>query len=150
MSSSADPKSTKKSNSRVGPPVESHLLKEIKANQRAAQEARTAALVANYGEQEVLNEDSDPPLVDLYEVGRVNVLNREVGDCPELTSGDIAIIDLSESGGTWKGEQRPFGLVLTRGPGELLIISNTCCRPGEFNVRYDAPFPEEESNRNPE
>jgi hypothetical protein len=150
MSSSADPKSTKKNNSRVGPPVESQLLKELKANQRAAQEARTEALVADYKELEVLDEASDPPLVDLYEVGRVNVLNRDIEDYQELTSGDIAIIDLSESGGTWKGEYRSFGLVLTRGPGELLVISNTCCRPGEFHVKYDAPFPEEESDRNPE
>jgi hypothetical protein len=142
MSSSADPKSTKKNNSRVGPPVESQLLKELKANQRAAQEARTAALVADYRELEFQDEVSDPPLVDLYEVGRVNVLNRDIEDYQELTSGDIAIIDLSESGGTWKGEQRSFGLVLTRGPGELLVISNTCCRPGEYHVKYDSPFPE--------
>ena len=142
MSSSTRSKSEHKKSSRVGPPVESKLLKELKANQRAAQEARTAALVADYRELEVLEEASDPPLVDLYEVGRVNVLNGDVGNCEELTSGDIAIIDLSESGGTWKGEQRSFGLVLTRGPGELLVISNTCCRPGEYHVKYDSPFPE--------
>ena len=64
MSSSADPKSTRKNNSRVGPPVESQLLKELKANQRAAQEARTAALVADYRELEFQDEVSDPPLVD--------------------------------------------------------------------------------------
>ena len=143
MSSSANNKTVKpkKSRSRVGPPLTSKELEAVKAKQRSDQQARTearaAALTSN-----VPDEAGDPPLVDLYEVGRVNVLNREVENFQELTSGDIAIIDLSESAGPWTGERRPFGLVLTRGQGELLIITDTCCQPGQFNIRYDSPFPD--------
>ena len=143
MSSSANdkPVKPKKSRSRVGPPVVTKELEAVKAKQRSDQQARTEARTAALA-SEVPDVAADPPLVDLYEVGRVNVLNRDIEDFQALTSGDIAIIDLSESAGTWTGERRPFGLVLTRGPGELLVITDTCCLPGQFHVRYDSPFPD--------
>ena len=156
MSSSARTKTAKPKKSRVGPPEASEGLKAVKAKQRADQQARTDALVSEY------KEFGPDPVVDLYNVGRANVLNDEIEaatleapaidlTAPEQSSatvahpfreGDIAIIDLSESAGVWKGERRPFGLVLTRGPGELLVINDTTCRPGEYVVRYDAPFPD--------
>jgi hypothetical protein len=129
MSSSADPKPSKKKNPRVGPPEESQLLKELKANHRAEQEARTAALVAEY-------KDLGPdPTVGLYEVGRAQLLNESsvATIAQPFMESSVALIDLSESAGVWKGERRPFGLVLTRGPGELLIITDSTCRPGEFS-----------------
>ena len=154
MSSSAPPKTVKPKKSRVGPPVVSDQLKAVKAKLQSDQQARTDALVSEY------QEFGPDPVVDLYNVGRANVLNQEIEaatlEAPviDLTEphqssatvaqpfreGDIAIIDLSESAGVWKGERRPFGLVLTRGPGELLVINDTTCNPGEYVVRYDAPF----------
>ena len=152
MSSSARAKTVKPKKSRVGPPEGSEGLEAVKARQRTDQQARTDALVSEY-------QDFGPdPVVDLYTVGRANVINEEIQaaaskapviDLTEQSSatvahpyreGDIAIIDLSESAGVWKGERRPFGLVLTRGPGELLVINDTTCRPGEYVVRYDPPF----------
>ena len=129
MSSSAGKKPVNKKGSRVGPPAVSQQLKDVKANQRADQQARTDALV------------------DLYEVGRAQVLHAGT----EATSTVRADIDLSEQAGPWKGARRPFGLVLTRGVlGELLLISESTSNPGEWVVKYDAPFPDVETPFNPE
>jgi hypothetical protein len=129
MSSSAGQKAGNKKSSRVGPPVESRQLKDVKGKQRADQQARTDALV------------------DLYEVGRAQVLHAGT----EATSAVRADIDLSEQAGPWKGARRPFGLVLTRGVlGELLLISESTSNPGEWVVKYDAPFPDVETPFNPE
>ena len=49
-------------------------------------------------------------------------------------------IDLSSEAGAWKLEHRPYGFVLSRGPGELLIVSNSSERPGEWSVIYDEPI----------
>jgi hypothetical protein len=129
MSSSAGQKAGNKKSSRVGPPVESRQLKGVQAKQRADQQARTNALV------------------DLYEVGRAQVLQAGIQGA---SSAEHADIDLSDQAGPWKGERRPFGVVLTRGPGELLLISESTSRPGEWVVKYDAPFPEVETSFNPE
>jgi hypothetical protein len=146
MSSSADSKPVKNKNSRVGPPVESEQLKALKAKQRADQEARTEALVAEY-------KDFGPdPTVDLYQVGRAQVLSASsyATTAEPSTETNSAHIDLAESAGSWKGERRPFGLVLTRGFGELLVLTESPSHPGVWVVKYDPPFPEEETALYPE
>ena len=137
MSSSAEEQSKKKKRSRA-PPVESQELKDVKVQRRADQQARTDALVAEYKDLAL------DPDVDLYEVGRARLLHESsVAEVAQpFTESSAALVDFSESAGVWKGERRPFGLVLTRGFGELLVITDSTCRPGEFHVKYDAPFEE--------
>ena len=43
-----------------------------------------------------------------------------------------------------------FGLTLTRGSGELLVLIESSYRPGEWCVQYDPPFDQDEEGANPE
>ena len=138
MSSSAGGKPVKEKSTRVGPPMESRLLKALKDKQQADQQARTDALVAEYKDLAL------DPDVDLYEVGRARLLNESsVAEVAQpFTESNAVLVDFSESAGVWKGERRSFGIVLTRGFGELLVITESTSSPGEFHVKYDAPFKE--------
>jgi hypothetical protein len=74
-----------------------------------------------------------------------------VGDRSYDHSRDCnASIDLTEGAGVWKGQLSSFGLTLTRGPGERLVLIESSYRPGEWCVQYDPPLPEEESSDGPD
>ena len=153
MSSSASSKNNDKKKSRAGPPVENQQLRDLKKNQRAEQQARTRARVAE------LQLPGPDRIQDLYQVGRANVLAAELDAEIQAALSEPPVIDLSDPdptgpdlssiAGCWSGERRPNGLVLTRGDGELLLISESTVRPGEWHIKYDAPFPEG-TNLNPE
>jgi hypothetical protein len=139
MSSSAGAKTDQKK----GIPKESKALLAIKEEARVNLEARTAALTARYAGGNT----------DLFEVGRTQVLQAHGEGLPfpgPIAEHTEATIDLSAHAGFWRGERRPFGIVLTRGPGELLVVSESTSRPGEWTVKYDPPFPEEGTALNPE
>jgi hypothetical protein len=50
--------------------------------------------------------------------------------------------DLSTQAGCWYGERRTNGVVLSRGFGETLRISESSVRPGEWKLTYEPPLPE--------
>ena len=52
----------------------------------------------------------------------------------------IAEIDLSEGAGTWKVDHREGRIVLTRGLGEVLLISRCSGSGKDWSVEYDEPI----------
>ena len=75
-------------------------------------------------------------------VGIPFMCTRHGARARSATGSNAALVGFSESAGVWKGERRPFGIVLTRGFGELLVVTESTSSPGEFHVKYDAPFKE--------
>ena len=151
MSSSAEVKEVKDKRPR-GPPLESEELKEVKRQKEADQQARTNERVALYTEL------AREPSVELERVARVEALRKSGvlqdpagwwAAVPTTTAG-IESIDLTEGAGVWKGQLSSFGLTLTRGPGERLVLIESSYRPGEWCVQYDPPLPEEESSDGPD
>ena len=49
-------------------------------------------------------------------------------------------IDLSKAAGSWKLHRRQGGFVLTRGFGELLVISQCPGSADDWSVLYDEPI----------
>ena len=141
-----------KDNRRRGPPLESEELKEVKRRKEAEQQARTNERVALYTQR------GGEPSVELQRVARVEELRvsgvlQDRGEwwatAPTTTAG-IESIDLTEGAGVWKGQLSSFGLTLTRGPGERLVLIESSFIPGEWCVQYDPPLPEEESSDGPD
>ena len=141
-----------KDNRRRGPPLESEELKEVKRLKEAEQQARTNEREAFYTQR------GREPSVELQRVARVEELRvsgvlQDRGEwwatAPTTTAG-IESIDLTEGAGVWKGQLSSFGLTLTRGPGERLVLIESSFRPGEWCVQYDPPLPEEESSDGPD
>ena len=94
MSSSAEEKSVKDKRSR-GPLVGSRQLKELKQQERTDQQDRTKARVAVY------KQFGPEPSVDLYQVGRSQVLHvsTEATPAEPFVESRPASIDLSEPAG---------------------------------------------------
>jgi hypothetical protein len=61
-------------------------------------------------------------------------LDQRIGDTFAHGGPGFITVNLAESAGEWIGEERDFGLVLSRAPGELLTCSRNE-RPGRRNVR---------------
>ena len=138
MSSSDKSKAAQKKPSRVGPPAESASLKKLKADKRAEQEARTVALLTHY---------------DTY---RSNVLAQKLHEEVKAACQESSVVDLtadlvpprpdcSTEAGCWYGERRTNGIVLSRGFGETLRISESSVRPGEWKITFEPPIPEYET-----